>query len=229
MQRLFSQTNSLLSRITTTAVHNHQHRCFSSTVIQLGKTDGNNPNPLPKPYEIARRQKIALAKKQGIDVKAEVDAQRPVVQFPNRFISLSVPSVLKPTKQVVFYVPMEMTKPEVKDLLTNYYDLPVEKVNTAILRTRAVPMKRTRGGKVFPAAPATYYKKAIVFLSEEVDLGLDENIKREIESFYDGRLMKKYKAEAKKEQMKDVQQKQEDLMKQQEEQEKANAPQQIEA
>lgn len=189
-----------------------QQRFFTTSDIMMGKTDGNNPNPLPKPYELARRRKIALAKKQGRDLQAEQDAQRKLVHFPNKYISLWVPSVLKPTKQVVFHVPMDVTKPEIKEILTNYYDLNVKKVHTLILRTKSKPMRRGARGQTAPAVKSKHFKKAMVFLHDEVDLGLDENIKKTIEQFYDRRKMREYKQEAMKERMRNMQQKQEDFV-----------------
>jgi ribosomal protein L23 len=201
-------------------IQQQQLRCFSVHKSLFAKTSGDNPHPNPKPYEMARRVRVAIAKNQGRDLRAEEDTKRPLVHFPHHYMSLFVPSVLKPTKQVVFHVPMEITKPEIQDILTNYYGLNVEKVNTLILRTRSKPYRKLVRGMVQHAKKAKYFKKAIVFLKEAVDLGLDDNVKRTIEQFYDRRKFKEYQKEATKEKMRDVQQKQEEFLRKQEEQEK---------
>jgi len=228
--------NTTASTTTTTHISScclrraQQHRLFNTqSSLIMGKTDGNNPLPTAKPYEIARRKKIAFAKKQGRDLFAEQEAQRRIVQYPNKFILLWLPSLLKPTKQVVFHVPMDVTKPELKEILTNYYDLKVEKVNTLISKTKSKQARRGRG-QVMHAVKSVYYKKAVAYLEEPIDIGFDENVKKTIESFYDRSKRKQFKEEAMKEKMREAQQKQEEFVDNQEQQPAAEqAPAQLEA
>lgn len=213
----YTTTNQqYLIRTTTSSASACCLREFHSSHASNGKTDGNNPVPTPKPYELARRKKIALAKKQGRDLFAEQEAQRTIVQFPNKYISLWVPSVLKPTKQVTFHVPMDITKPELKEILTNYYDLKVVKVNTLINVKRGKQARQGRG-QVIHGVKSKQYKKAVAYLEEEVDVALDDSVKKTIESFYDRSKLKQYKEEALKEKMRSAQQKQEEFVNQQEE------------
>jgi large subunit ribosomal protein L23 len=147
----------------------------------------------PSFKEKKRRLKVAIAKNLGRENpkywEPNTVIKRDVVSFPKRYFALDIPSVLNKTKVAVFHVPLELTKPEIKAILTEYYDLPVLKVNTAIYQG-----KRIRTIKGFRKKRPDY-KKAYVFLKDYIEIPWPEEVRREIARSRDKRLNKVYEKE----------------------------------
>lgn len=115
--------------------------------------------------------------------KIDRDSQRHVY-FPKHPIKLHVPSVLNATKQVSFYIPLEMTKPELREYLEKIYNVSgIKHITTTITAGRQKRDKRT--GRWLKKTSDE--KKATVTLSEAVQLDFGEEVKNEIIRFYDQR------------------------------------------
>ncbi|KAG2375317.1 hypothetical protein C9374_009940 [Naegleria lovaniensis] len=144
--------------------------------------------------ERKRRRMIAIEKAKRAATGApslqdEIYNKRPVVEFPNRYFALYLPSVVNKTSKVVFHVPMDYTKPEIKEYLETYYGLRIKSVATIII-PGGLKRSRTVRGK-FDKQPDI--KKAIVTLYEPVDLGFSDELKIELSRHYDKRLNAKIK------------------------------------
>ncbi|KAF0974411.1 hypothetical protein FDP41_006443 [Naegleria fowleri] len=155
--------------------------------------------------ERKRRRLVAIEKAKRATTGApslqdEIYNKRPVVEFPNRYFALYLPSVVNKTSKVVFHVPMDYTKPEIKEYLETYYGLSIKSVATIITQGRLKRSRKVRGK--FDKEPDI--KKAIVTLNEPVDLGFSDELKIELSRHYDKRLNAKIKeARAAAEKMKD--------------------------
>jgi ribosomal protein L23 len=112
--------------------------------------------------------------------------ERPVVKLPNIYFTLLIPSILKPTNIVEFRVPLNISKPEIKDYLKNYYQLPVSKVTTVNYRGRLYYNSKRPGTKSISGA----YKKAYVHLYQTISVDWNEEVKREIGRYHDRRMNK---------------------------------------
>lgn len=143
--------------------------------------------------EKRRRLKIAIAKKLNFQDpnywNPNTVIKRKIVTFPNRYFALDIPSVLNKTRLVVFRVPLEITKPEIKAMLTEYYDMDVKKVNTTIYQGKE---KRDKKGRKIKQPD---YKKAYVILNNEIEIPWPEEVRREIARHRDPRLNKIYEKE----------------------------------
>jgi ribosomal protein L23 len=115
---------------------------------------------------------------------------RKQVIFPNKYFKLMIPSVLEKTNCPIFHVPLEMSKPQIKEYLENYYGLEIKRVHTLI---QVGKVKRNRKTKRLVKRPS--YKKAFVYLKDFIDLKWNEDVKKNILRYYDRRLSKKFKME----------------------------------
>lgn len=153
-------------------------------------------------------------------------ARTPYIFFPNNYIRLHVPSVLESTNTVIFYIPLEMTKPELRSYLENYYGIDnIERIDTTIKLGRKRRSRRT--GK--PRKKDADEKKAYVHLSDYVELDFTEELKKEIMRFYDPTRDREYWEERDRQEMaamrnqamEEFQQKQEQGQQQQQQQQPA--------
>jgi len=120
-------------------------------------------------------------------IKSQSKNTSPVIYLPNKYISLNISSIINPTNVVEFYVPLEMTKPELKRYLECYYKIDgIESISTNILQGRKKKDMRTGRWKKKEAD----VKKAKVHLSQQVQVDFPEEIKKEIMRFKDRRLEK---------------------------------------
>eukprot|EP00761_Pharyngomonas_kirbyi_P012706 gb/GECH01012733.1/.p1 GENE.gb/GECH01012733.1/~~gb/GECH01012733.1/.p1 ORF type:complete len:186 (+),score=35.87 gb/GECH01012733.1/:1-558(+) len=94
-----------------------------------------------------------------------VKRHTPAIKFPKQQVTFILQSALRSTKEVHFRVPLEMTKPELKEYLRTFYDLDVTNVNTAVYHGK------TRRNKTnFKEEKTEDFKKAIVTLASPVKL-----------------------------------------------------------
>ncbi|KAL9645960.1 hypothetical protein ABK040_001067 [Willaertia magna] len=154
----------------------------------------NNKKEISYPERRRRRllamEKIRREKNSDLpSLEEEIYQKRPVVEFPNRYFALFLPSVINKTSKVVFHVPMDYTKPEIKEYLETYYGLKIKDVNTMIYRGKLKRSRKVRGKQV----KEPDYKKAIITLFEPVDLNFSDEVKLEIARSYDKRLNAKIK------------------------------------
>lgn len=113
---------------------------------------------------------------------------QPKIYFPNNFIRLHVPSVLERTNVVRFYIPLKMTKPELRSHLENYYNIDnIEEIHTTIKLGRKRRNRKT--GRITKDADE---KKAYVVLSDYVELDFTDEMKKEIMRHYDPSRNKEY-------------------------------------
>jgi len=134
-------------------------------------------------------EKSQRAKTGAPSIEEEIYNKRPVIEFPNRYFSLFLPSVINKTSKVVFHVPMDYTKPEIKEYLETYYGLKIKDVHTMIYQGREKRSRKIRGKMVKEAD----YKKAVITLYEPVDMGFSDELKIELARSYDKRLNAKIK------------------------------------
>eukprot|EP01080_Neovahlkampfia_damariscottae_P011606 gene11606-4849_t len=128
-------------------------------------------------------------------------AQRPHVKLPNHYFTLLIQSVLKPTQIVEFLVPTRITKPEIKEYLQNYYQLPVKSVTTVNYEGKRYYNLMKKGRSIAGA-----YKKAYVHMRETITVDWNEEVKTEIERYYDRKKNKELKKQQKENQ--DIEKKQ---------------------
>lgn len=138
-------------------------------------------------------QKVFAKLKQS--TKYSPKSLQPHVFYPNQFVALHVPSVLNKTRIVQFFIPMEMTKPELKQYLENYYNINgIVDIHTTITRGRDDRRSRRTGRLRKKEADE---KKAYVTLAEPIELDISEDMKKEILRFYDRSTNKEYQKERK--------------------------------
>lgn len=101
------------------------------------------------------------------------------IKFPKKYIKLLIPSVIDRTKEVHFRAPLEMSKPEIKNYLTQLYGLEIEAIHTMIYRGKKNRRMRHNDAD---------YKKVVVVLKDYVELEFNDKMKTEIRRTMDKRL-----------------------------------------
>jgi ribosomal protein L23 len=139
-----------------------------------------------------------------VNYSKKVQPRKQVI-FPNRYFKLLIPSVLEKTKVAQFKVPLEMSKPQIKEYLENYYGLQIEQVRTLI---QIGKVKRNRKTNRLVKRPS--YKKAYVFLKDYIELNWNEDVKRTIMRYYNKKLGKKFKMEDEAKKLREFQKQQQE-------------------
>ncbi|EFC50364.1 predicted protein [Naegleria gruberi] len=189
---------------------NNIARSFHSSITQCIETNfiSEKPTLMKEDFKLSdldkkpnvtsrerrRRRIISIEKNKREQTGAtsltdEIYNKRPIIEFPNRYFALYIPSVVNKTSKVVFHVPMDYTKPEIKEYLETYYGLKIKDVTTMITQGRLKRSRKVRG--VMEKEPD--FKKATVTLYEPVDLGFSDELKIELARNYDKRLNAKLK------------------------------------
>jgi|EP00669_Euglena_mutabilis_P001784 ribosomal protein L23 len=88
-------------------------------------------------------------------------------QLPRRWIQLHLSSVETPTMEPTFRCPLELSKPDIRHLLKEFYGIEAEQIRTSIYRGRAYTDPETMEKKKAPD-----YKRAWVVLDRPVCLSL---------------------------------------------------------
>lgn len=144
---------------------------------------------------------FAAQRGKGARRKKDDTRVRPIY-FPNRYVTLNIASLLEPTRVVEFFIPLEMTKPELKRYLECFYQIQgIESVATSILP--GLRKKDRKTGKWKKKDPDI--KKARVTLAQKVHVEFTEDVRKEILRFKDRSLDKQIMTERRAKAMEEAQ------------------------